>query len=398
MSANRILRLLLCAIAGLALMIGVAACGDDGDGGSTSGSTTGTSTEGGGSGESAGIEEAKATVAEFETLRPDFLADELPPLPEKPPAGQQVFIATCALEVCQVVSNAAKEGAAELDWKVKEFSFPPAPEAYVKTWEQMLADPLNPSYIIVSGVITPNESIAPMLNEAEKRGIKIIEVAPAVEADDKPGKYGVIATMVNFTQQCEKSKLAANYALSDAGGPIIGMSPVDPQFESQVIPGDCFKQATEELSPESSVENLDISITAPPEQSQQKIVNYLQRNPDTEYIYVSQAALGQNLRQVLDSAGLDSVEILTASPTASEIAALENGEVLATVQTEEASIGWRAIDVFARDSVGEDPGPNSYPVGYFRILTPETEDLQLENGVPVTPGTPEAFLEAWQVK
>lgn len=398
MSANRTLRLLLLALAGTALMVGMVACGDDGDGGSTSASTNGSSNGAEESAEGAGIESAQAKVAEFETVRPDFLADELPGLPEQPPAGEQVFIATCALEVCQVVNGAAQEAAAELDWKVKEFPFPPAPEAYVQTWEQMMSDSVEPDYIIVTGVITPNESIAPLMTQAEEKGIDIVQVAPAVEADDKPGNFGVVATMVNFTQQCEKSRLAANFALGDAGGPIKGMAPVDPQFESQVNPGECFKEEAEELAPESSVETLDISITAPPEQSQQKIVNYLQRTPDTEYIYVSQAALGQNLRQVLDSAGLSDVEIVTASPTPSEIAALEGGEVAATIQTEEASIGWRAIDALARISVGEEAGPNSYPVGYFRILTPETEDVVLENGVPVTPGTPEAFLEAWNVQ
>ena len=79
--------------------LGVAACGDDSGSGSGSKSTASSGDV------SAGVKRARAVVAEFETVRPDFL--KLPKLDKKPPSGLNVTILTCPLPACQETTSGA---------------------------------------------------------------------------------------------------------------------------------------------------------------------------------------------------------------------------------------------------------------------------------------------------
>lgn len=389
--ASRSSRAALMALAACA-GIAVAGCGSGDSSGSSAAGTTSTG------GDAAGIAEAKKIVAEYETARDGFLHDEITALGEKPPTGKTVFLAKCAAPACQAANDAARKGVDALGWKAKQFSFGLSPEEYGKTYDQMLSDPVKPDYII-SNAVLPNDAFKDRLTKAEEMGIKTVQISPGSN-EDRPGKFGIVAMTQTVDQYCKRGEVAAATALADAGEPGTFVATIDPQIPaSQVTAGECFQQEIERLSPSSSVELLKVSVTGPPEANVQTVTNFLQRKPDAKHIFLSISQHAQNLRPALDAVGLKDVKIIAGAPVASDVADMKKGAFLALIQDELSSNGWRAADALARVSVGQDAGPEEFPTGYTRIVDRDNVgELQLTPSGPLTPGEPDAFLNAWGIE
>jgi hypothetical protein len=369
-------------LASIVVAATAAGCGGD-DAAST--------TSGGGSPSSSGIGDAKALAAELATERADT-AIELPPLPEKPPEDKTLFVLTCAIPVCHVTNDNAVKAAEELGWNVREFSTDLTPEAYTKAWDQMLQAG-KPDYIVYTP-ITPNEAIAEQLAQAEAQGTRMVIVAPA-SLYDVPGKDGAIATVPGPRLFEQTGATAATFALGDAGEPVAAVAVADPAFvATQAAMAKGFVDQMRKLCATCEPATLDVSLNAPATTNEQTIINHLQRNPDVRYVFLPLATYAPNLPRAMRSAGIEGVEVVVAQPSAGDMEKAMSGDYAAVIQNENVSAGWRIIDALARDAVGEGPGPNRDPVGYTRILT---QDNITSTEPPATPGTPEKFLEAWQV-
>ena len=358
----------------LALSMMLAACGS---GGSDTG--TGSSDGGGSSNGGAGIEEAKAEVAKYA----EATAFEVEPLPSKPPAGKVVAQVNCTLPTCGRGNMEAPVEA--LDWTLNLFEYDIAkgPQDFVRAFNQALES--KPDYISVT-MVFPEDIVSDQLERAVAEGIPVVdqggqELAPGVSVlTQGPGVMAAAGA------------IAADAALADAGGPVNAVIPVDPALPLHTHIADGALDELERLSPDSKGELLELSLAQPAATNVSGIVNYLKRNPDTQYIVFPGTTLYAGVQQGLQAAGLlDTVKLIGTFPFPSDIQSIENGEFIASVAGE-ATFQWRNIDNLARLSVGEQI-TDKEPLSSFRILT--SDNVTPESIDP--PGYQEAYKSAWGV-
>ena len=84
----------------------------------------------------------------------------------------------------------------------------------------------------------------------------------------------------------------------------------------------------------------------------QKVVAEIQQNPEIDYVYSTFADPTTGLRAVLDSAGLQSVKIVSAAGNETTVQEVPD-KVAATTQTPNEFMSWQMVDALARISVGE---------------------------------------------
>jgi ribose transport system substrate-binding protein len=376
--------LCLMVVATLAIATGCGSSDDTSSDTSAAGASSAPATTSAGD---AGIEQAKAAVAQYSKEQPPL---DIPPLPG--PAGKKTAAwVFCTLPTCQ--ADAAKKAFTALGWhfKLVPWDFAKAPADFVKAFENALQ--MKPAFIGVPMVFPP-EIIAKQMAEAKAAGIPVIHVTSTTGVGDD-----VIACMSCAPQLNKTARLQVDVALADAGGKtgiVYGYDPTLLTFVEQFLPA--AKDEVNRLSPESSYDTLKLSLAQPPARNAAAIVNYVQRHPDVKYVLLAASELAAGLPQALSAAGLsDKVKFITQAPQPTDLKEIANGQEFASVAAEDASSIWRAADAAARYAIDKKiPDDLVYPVGWHQIVTKDNVPKDTSTLVQPT-AYQETFKKAWNV-
>ncbi len=377
----------------------VAGCGGSGSSSSaTTGSTeaetpsgeeaTTASDEGEGEAEGgSGFELAKEKVAFYEEERS---GPEIPKLSEPAPKGKTIAIATCPIPACQQTTDGAKQAAKELGWKVSFKTYELTPESFQKTMAE-IADEAPDAFTFVDAF--PSETIEPSLKKMSEGGTAIVEIAP--QAGEKPSE--LVPSVLQGAPFYELGgEVAAYKILADAGKATNTAVIYDPSYGvfKETLEG--FEKTITANCPECSVKTLEVSLATPAPQVQSQVTNFLAQNGDLEYLFFPLSDQAAALPESLEAAGLsEKVQFVTQTAGLPDLEHVSEGKQLATIQNENFSAGYAALDGALRIMIEGDPGIEEYPEGYTRILS----EANAEPGtLPTTPGTPEDYLKAWGVK
>jgi ribose transport system substrate-binding protein len=378
----------------------LAACGGGGSSSSssTSGSESespstvsneegGTSEEGGGSG-AAGI---PAPVTEPPTEFPITT-----PLKEKPKPQKVTWLA-CALPVCQAaLSTGYHQAAAALGWPLKQINYETIKAA--EGVQQALNE--NPDFIQITGV--PPAVYEAQAKEAIKKEIPIISgydtTPPEPEVNGLWYQYGNGAK----GSGAEGEEVARWIAQDSEGkGKVVTVTISEYPILTAEIEGleKVFAKA-----PEMSLETISVTAEEVGEgKVPNKVVAFLQSNPDTEYIEYTFSDLSTGMGAALKGAGLTNVIQTGVNANPAVVKEIANGEQAAWSMQPSLYGDWLAMDAAARIAQGmplekyqEEGALPTYVVASKEAAEELLKNSNGEWGGPE--GYEEKFEEIWGVK
>lgn len=346
---------------GLTVVVAVAAvlaaCGSSDSEGSGSGGGDSSS----GAPSSGGIADAQATVDKFAANPPLVV----PPLPAKPATDTVAIGVNCTIPAC--APGALKPAMAALGWSYDEMTYDLAKGPSDLKRAVVAAIAAKPDVILVSPNF-PEATIQAEVDAAVKDGIKFIEIG------------GTLAPNYSACIQCSKSleqlgSLAADIALADAGGKTEIAVTIDKTIAPLVSEAKGVKDQVAKNGEGSKVLEVEQSVSATPQDNSTRLVSFLQRNPNVKYLVTTQQFASAT---ALKSAGLGSrVKIIGMYPlSASDVAAVKSGDVLAYATGEFGSLYWRATDAAAR-AVQDAPFDPIDPIQSLRIMNKSNADEAL---------------------
>jgi ribose transport system substrate-binding protein len=370
-------------IAAVALI--TAGCGSSS---SSSSSTAAASATPAASTSNQGLAEAKAAVAKLEAAPPPI---QLPRLTKRPPTGKTVVLVSCPIPGCKLAESSVIPAAQLLGWHVKVLNAGLTPEAYVAAAEQALQ--LNPDYIIFTA-LQPDKTIQTQLNQAQARHIPVASFA----SSDPPGS-GMTATIFGqHTLRALGVGLAQWVtAASNAHANILYLH--DPSAATWAQSDATFNATMTKLCSGCHVHQLQISDLQIGQSIPQQVITYLQQNPSTQYIVTAFSAVLTGVPAALKAAGLDKkVRLASATGTPADYALTVANDPSYTILAAEQEGGYRALDVFARLSVGASIATCcTDPALYEQLLTKvniNSFNNKQEWGVP---NLAQTFANYWHV-
>ena len=330
-------------------------------GSSTAGSSTAGSSSGSGSSSSGGIAAAQAQVKKF-TANP---ALSVSPLPSPPKSSTYAIQVSCSIPACD--PGALNTPMAVLGWRFQtmDYDISKGPSAVQAALAQAVA--AKPDVII----FVPNFPEAIFQSQVDlgtKEGIKFVDVAGTVT----PGYSACIQCATSLEAG---SALAVDIALADAGGKTVMAVTYDPAIAALVSEADGVKQEVAKNGDGSQVLEIQQSVSDTPAENAQRVVSFLQRNPNVKYLVTAATFVPA---ATLESTGLASrVKIVGMYPKdASEVASVKDGQVLAYSTGEDASLFWRAADAAARAVEGVKVDPIA-PIQSLRVMDKTNADISL---------------------
>lgn len=321
------------ALVALGCATALAACGGDDDNETATPASAGTTTAAS-SGEA--IVEAPPTTPPTEIQATEKLANV-------PPKGKKVTFLQCEFESCARYVNGMKSATEALGWTVKTQVFKATGVA--GALQQAIAE--KPDYIAMSGI--PAAALKAQLAEAKKAGIPVMTCATVDEVAE--GNYAISC---GGDMRVDADYLG-RWMINDSGGKakIVGVNiPSYPSITTQI---DWLDENIGKLCSDCSFDKLDFTVdevgagTVP-----QKVVGYLQANPDVNYVYFTFSDLGKGIPEVLKSSNLaDRVKLTGGAGDAAIMKAIGKGQDAWTISPNEYS-AWVMVDAMARLSVDEE--------------------------------------------
>jgi ribose transport system substrate-binding protein len=265
------------------------------------------------------------------------------------------------------------------------------PEKYVAAADQALA--MNPDYIIFTA-LQPNKTIQKQLDDAKARHIPVASFA----SSDPPGN-GMTATIFGQHTLRALGEGLAQWVTADSNGKGKIVYLHDPSAATWAQSDATFDSTMSKLCPGCKVDKLQTSDLEIGKSIPQKVVSYLQRNPDTQYVVTAFSARFIGVPAALKAAGLaDKVKLGSATSTPADYVLTKQDNPPYTIVAAEQEGGYRALDVFARLSTGDDISKCcTDPTLYEQLLTKDNINSfnnALEWGVPNLAPT---FAKYWHV-
>lgn len=327
-------RAVIAAVAVSAATLVLASCGSTENRGS-----------GGGGGGGSVSPEASSLVEEHASNPTSVGYDE--PLSKPAPAGKRIVALQVAVDVAKVENEAMEKAAELLGWDFERIVVGTGPEDPAKALEQAIDS--KPDGIYYSGFQT--SAMQEQLDRAQSEGIPVFTEALG---DTTPAAS--FAQIRNTPTVERLGQLTGAWVASDSGGDAHVIVVDAPAFPILTAYSNSVKQSVEDYCDGCDVEIMnanvaDIGTTLP-----SQIVSELQRSPDVNYLVFSFGDLTAGLNAALAAAGeADQVKIAGQLPGLENVASLKSGENDMWVPELSPLIGWRVMDSFARQFVGDDP-------------------------------------------
>lgn len=326
---------------------------------------------------------AQAIVDEFLPEQPPV---EVEPLKEAPAEGLTLGILACEFPACVKTVEGAEAAATALGWSVNKYSTEISPEAYSEAWGRMMAD--KPDAIIFNGIM-PNDIIRNYLDEAKAAGIPMVSIAASDPPDDT-----VRAVTSASGSLTESGRLMGAAIAADSEEAPEVLFVWDP---AQVAIFGVVKESIEEqiAAVGGKVTTVDTQSSEIGKAVPGAVVSAVQANPNAQYVAFAIADFTAGVPEALATIDSD-VKLVTRSPGEGNLKNILNGVEWVGVAEENVAAGWSAMDALLRIQQGMTFDAN--PKGWHQILTADNIDKSDPAASTLTPGVPDAYLEAWGVK
>lgn len=286
----------------------LAACSSSKSGGG-SGSGSGSSTGAGSGGvDAAGLAQAKALVAQYDTA-PTKIPQSVA-LPSKPPAGKTLaFLVQEGVSSNALIGNAEKEAVQAIGWNYVEIPYDGSNPA---TLQAAFATALTKHADVVNLTAIPTSLFGASTLAAYKSAHVPIIVgaeAPLPPANDPVIQSGDADGPSTFQQA---AKVVAAWFVADSGGK--GNAVIESVPSLSVIPPwiDEFKSEVQTLCPTQcgvQVVNATLTQATSPGQNGTLLTSALRRNPNYKYLLFSDATFASGINSALSSAGLSDIRV-----------------------------------------------------------------------------------------
>jgi ribose transport system substrate-binding protein len=350
------------AAAGLGLVLGMAACSSGGSGGGTAASSSAGTAANGASVDDSGINVAGAQAIVAKYLNPPQSLG-LPPLSKKPPTGKYVISLETPQPVSMQKDEAIAQAAALLGWKYQRI--PIGTEANASQAAFELALQRNPSAVHFSG--TPAGQVEAQLKMAQQQGA----IAISDSTTDTAAPPVISASLDSSAQVKQWGDMTGAYVVAQSKAPTtIAVFTISAYPILQVYTNS-FRDTVMKYCPACHVNVVDQAVTDLGTRTPQSVVSTVQRSPQTKWVIFSFGDLSLGVPAALQAAGLtQQVKIGGETPSAANLQALRNGTEAVWAGFATSILGWRVVDMLARQFVGDSLAPANSALLPTQLLTP----------------------------
>ncbi len=296
-------------------------------------------------GQAADVAGAQAVVDQYEAAPTDLVLDA--PLGAAPDAGKYVISIETPQPISSAKNDAIQEAADVLGWRYQRIVMGTDAEAAPKALDQAIA--LRPDAIHISG--TPLTMLTKQIESADAAGIPI--VADSIAG---PPVDGVISTSLDGDAQVvEWGKMVASQVIADSGGEANVAIFTITDYSILNVFTDAFTEQLKAQCPDCKAELVNQQVTDLGTKTPQSVVSALQRDPSINYALFSFGDLVLGVDAALRGASLqEQVTFAGQTPTPDNLESLRGGDNSVWVGFPVQILGWRVIDMLAREFAGED--------------------------------------------
>lgn len=328
-----------------------AACGGDDSSDETSAPTTADAADTTVAGSDAPADTtAPVAAGDAQALLEELLArptaiTQTEPITGELPTDKSVIWIQCSVPACIALGQPFQEAMDALGWDLKIITHDGTPEGVKNAYAEAVRD--EPDAVVSSGY--PRQMFDPEIAELAAKDIPVVQLT----VTDPPGD-GIVQVVNGPARNAEIGRELAVFVAADSGGsgkavwatstfPILV-----PELEGiEGKPG--FAGTLEDLCPDCSYDTLEVPIDALATQAPQRIVSYLQANPDVTYVVGAFADIVTALPGALADAGLaDKVKIVVYSQNETISTALKEGEIDAVIGFAGPEDMWQIADTLVR--------------------------------------------------
>lgn len=328
------IRRLVPLVAAGALALSAAACGSGQPGGSAD------------QGSAAGAEGVKAAQAFLDGYsRNPASIGITEALPAKPSPGKTIVALTIPLPESARLAAAEAAAAKVLGWNFVEVSTGTTPGQAVGAFEAALAR--HPDAITFNGL--PSRTFTAQIKRAKAEGIAVLSESTGDGKVD-----GVLADLGGLAQEQLYGKMLAAYFVAHSGGKgsagVVNLA----AYPALIAFGDSFAAAVKQWCPACRTQTLNQQATDAGTKTPANVVAFLQRNPSVKWTVFANGDLAQGVSSAIKASGLTGVNIIGEVPGQTDLASLGPGTEQGWAGFAVDILGWRAIDVLARQFAGAD--------------------------------------------
>jgi ribose transport system substrate-binding protein len=283
------------------------------------------------------------------------------------PKGKSLYIVGVPYQAGIRVDKAVEAAGKSLGWQVTTKLVSPG----TATQEAAYAAALHarPDAVLAVGIFPT----VGQLRALRGAGIAVLGVGA------RPSKYYNVQIR-NPAWQHYQGKIAAAFAVSDAGGPtVVGMVNVL-DIPAIVASHEGVAAALPEFCAECKLKTLDIAATSIGTDSTARITNWLRANPDVKYLFLPVDTVLTGLPAALRAAGIQKQKILSFFATEISVPFLQSGEAAAAIGTSDLATGWQAVDGLARVFTNQSPAVDEDPRGVPPILVVDKSVKEIPDG------------------
>lgn len=271
------------------------------------------------------------------------------PVTAEIPTGKDVIWIQCSVPACIALGQPFQEAMDALGWNLRIISHDGTPEGVKAAYAEAVRD--EPDAVVSSGY--PRQMFEPELAELAAMNIPVVQLT----VTDPPGD-GITAVVNGPVRNAEIGRQLAVFvaADSDLSADAVWVTSTFPILVPELdgVDGEGgFAPTLAELCPECGHDTLEIPIDALATEAPQRIVSYLQANPDVTYVVGAFADIVTALPGALADAGLDDkVKIAVYSQNETISTALKEGEIAAAIGFAGPEDMWQIADTLVRIFTG----------------------------------------------
>ena len=285
--------------------------------------------------------ELEQRVAKYEQTPTKLLQDT--PVSKKATPGKNIALLVCGVPVCSEFNKAAKEAARLLGWKTTRIDLGVSPEDFTQAYNRAVQ--LKPDLVVGSGL--PRELFDKQLNRLQKLKIPVIEWSSGIKPVD-----GALWTATDDPLYQARGLQIAEWIAKDGqlDAPTVIFSVK--QYTMSELAGHTVEKYLPKICPKCQTDYQYANATDIGKLAQ-KATAYVQRKPNTKYLFCTFGDLCQGVGQALKAAG-SKVKVITEDGGTTNYQNMANGLEAATSPLAIGQTGWQIIDLAQRIFNGDD--------------------------------------------
>ncbi|GAA1518944.1 sugar ABC transporter substrate-binding protein [Nocardioides humi] len=277
------------------------------------------------------------------------LDDALSSRPEK---GKTVAFLKCPVATCATIAKGVEAATEALGWEFKLVDFGATPEEQNAAFEKAIQ--LEPDVIMqTSGSL---DTLSNSLAKTKAAGIPVVEGSTSdVATGMGPDGNGIIAVLNGGAQLADNGSMIADWVLVDSDG----KNPEVAVFSIPAITvlehfGTGLEESLKAICEGCRVTTVNAQVADIGKSLPQTVVSHVQQNPGVKYVAFAFGGMSTGVSAALREAGMNDVRVIGETPSEPNLANLGHRTEHAWVGQDSTILGWRMVDAFARQVVGDD--------------------------------------------